>query len=28
MAAAQHIVGGVDPHADTIHVAVLSEVGK
>jgi hypothetical protein len=25
---AQHIVGGVDPHADTIHVAVLTEVGK
>ena len=28
MAAAQHIVGGVDPHAETIHVAVLTAVGK
>jgi transposase len=28
MAAAPHIVGGVDPHADTIHVAVLTAVGK
>ena len=24
MAAAVHVVGGVDPHADTIHVAVLT----
>ena len=28
MAAAVHVVGGVDPHADTIHVAVLTAVGK
>jgi transposase len=28
MAAAVHVVGGVDPHADTIHVAVLTGVGK
>jgi transposase len=28
MAAVQHIVGGVDPHAETIHVAVLTAVGK
>ena len=23
-----HLVGGIDPHADTIHVAVVTEVGK
>ena len=28
MAAAVHVVGGVDPHADTIHVAALTAVGK
>ena len=28
MAAAVQVVGGVDPHADTIHVAVLTAVGK
>jgi transposase len=28
MAAAVRVVGGVDPHADTIHVAVLTAVGK
>jgi transposase len=28
MAAEVHVVGGVDPHADTIHVAVLTAVGK
>jgi transposase len=28
MAAAVHVVGGVDPHADTIHVAVVTVVGK
>lgn len=28
MAAAVQVVGGVDTHADTIHVAVLTAVGK
>lgn len=28
MAAAKDVVGGVDPHADTIHVAVVTVVGK
>jgi transposase len=28
MAAVVQVVGGVDPHADTIHVAVLTAVGK
>ena len=28
MAAAVQVVGGVDPHADTIQVAVLSVLGK
>ncbi|MFL6065509.1 MAG: IS110 family transposase [Friedmanniella sp.] len=28
MAAAEGLVGGVDPHADTIHLAVLTAVGK
>jgi transposase len=28
MAATVQLVGGVDPHADTIHVAVLTAVGK
>ena len=28
MAAAVQIVGGVDPHADTIHIAALTAVGK
>ncbi len=28
MAAAQHVVGGVDPHTDTIHVTVVTVVGK
>jgi transposase len=28
MTAAVQVVGGVDPHADTIHVAVLTAVGK
>ena len=28
MAAAVQVVGGVDPHADTIHVAVLTALGK
>ena len=28
MAAAGQVVGGVDPHADTIHVAVLTALGK
>ena len=28
MAAAVQVAGGVDPHADTIHVAVLSVLGK
>ena len=28
MAAAVQVVGGVDPHADTIHVAALTAVGK
>ena len=28
MAAVVHVVGGVDPHADTIHVAALTTVGK
>lgn len=28
MAVAEHVVGGVDPHDDTIHVAVLTAVGK
>lgn len=28
MAAAVHVVGGVDPHADTIHVAVVTVVGR
>jgi transposase len=28
MAVPVHVVGGVDPHADTMHVAVLTAVGK
>ena len=28
MAAAVQVVGGVDPHAETIHVAALTAVGK
>jgi transposase len=28
MTATGHVVGGVDPHADTIHVAALTAVGK
>ena len=28
MAAAVQVVGGVDPHADTIHVAAVTAVGK
>ena len=28
MAAAGQVVGGVDPHTDTIHVAVVSVLGK
>ena len=28
MAAVVQVVGGVDPHADTVHVAVLTAVGK
>jgi transposase len=28
MAAAVHVVGGVDPHADTVHVAAVTAVGK
>jgi transposase len=28
MAAAVQVVGGVDPHADTVHVAALTAVGK
>ena len=28
MAAAVQVVGGVDPHADTMHVAALTVVGK
>jgi transposase len=28
MTAAGHVVGGVDPHADTIHVAAVTGVGK
>lgn len=28
MTATHHVVGGVDPHAATIHVAVVSVVGK
>jgi len=28
MAVTSHVVGGVDPHADTIQVAVVTAVGK
>ena len=28
MAAAVQVVGGVDPHADTMHVAALTAIGK
>jgi transposase len=28
MAAAVQVVGGVDPHADTVYVAALTAVGK